>query len=136
MPWYGFIHPLLAIGTLAVGLVTGQVSLTNINDWNFPMRRQRYRSIVFFLMCVANFLIGLGAAALIRGHGGKVKLAGHMPLAVIAMIFSLAAALVTFTKSRPGDLSGLMRLHPVLIVVSLAVIFTMGFITVLAIFHI
>ena len=39
MPWYGFIHPLLAIGTLAVGLVTGQVSLTNINDWNFPMRR-------------------------------------------------------------------------------------------------
>ena len=136
MPWYGFIHPILAIVTLIIGMLIGQVSLTKINDWDFPLRRQRSRSILFFVLCAANFLIGLLAAILIRGGGGKVKLAGHIPLAVAAMLFSMLAALVTFTKSKPGDLSGSMRMHPLLILAALACVFTMGLIAVLAIFKI
>jgi hypothetical protein len=136
MPWYGFIHPALAVGTLAYGLVTGQTSLSRINDWNFPLRRQRYRSVVFFLMCVGNFIIGLLATALIRGRGGTVKLTAHTLLAAIVLAFALLAALVPFARSRPGEISGLMRLHPVLIIVCLAVIFTMGFIALLAVFHV
>lgn len=136
MPWYGFIHPVFAIVTLVYGLQTAQVSLTKLNDWDFPLRRQRSRSIIFFVLCVANFIVGLLAAILIRGGGGKIKLAGHVPLAVVAMVFSMFAALVTFTRSKPGDLSNLMRMHPVLVLVALACIFTMGFIAVLAIFNI
>ena len=136
MPWYGFIHPILAIGTLVIGLQIGQVSLTKINDWDFPLRKQRSRSILLFVLCAANFLLGLLAAILIRGGGDKIKLAGHVPLAVVAMLFSMLAALATFTKSKPGDLSGMMRLHPVLILVTLTAIFTMGVISVLAIFNI
>ena len=52
MPWYGFIHPLLAIGAIALGLVTAQTSLSKVSDWDFPMRRQRSRSIYFLMLCI------------------------------------------------------------------------------------
>ena len=134
MPWYGFIHPLLAIGTFAYGVALGQTSMSKLNDWNFPLRRQRYRSIVFFLLCAANFVVGLVASAMMRGTGHGVKITGHMPLAVVALIFSVIGTLVTFARAKPGELSGTMRLHPVIIIIALASILTMGFLSIMALF--
>jgi uncharacterized membrane protein YidH (DUF202 family) len=136
MPWYGFIHPLLAIGTIAYGVVTAQTSLARINEWNFPLRKQRYRSIIFLVMVVANFVVGFIVTAFIRGPGRELKLPGHRPLAIIAIILAIAAALVTFSKNQRGEVSSTMRLHPIIMIVTLVVVFTMGFITILSLFGI
>ncbi len=126
MPWYGYIHPLLAIATLALGLVTAQTSLSRITQWDFPFTTQRHRSIVFLLLTVANFVIGLLVTADLRGRGFDTRLTGHLPLAIITMVLALAAALVTFTRSRSGEVSGAMRIHPLLMVAALTTIFTAG----------
>jgi hypothetical protein len=126
MPWYGFIHPAVALGTLALGLVTGQVSLSRLTQWDFPLSTQRNRSVVFFLLTIVNFVLGLLVAADLRGHGFKASLTGHMPLAIITMVLALIAAIVTFTRGQRGEASGAMRLHPILILAALACIFTNG----------
>ena len=133
MPWYGFIHPLVAVGTLALGLVTGQTSLSKMTEWDFPLRKQRTRSIFFFLLTVLNFVLGMVVTTALRGGGFKVKLTGHMPLAIAIMVLAMLAALVTFTRGRAGEVSGAMRLHPLLVIAALALIFTNGFLTILAV---
>jgi magnesium-transporting ATPase (P-type) len=136
MPWYGFLHPLMAIGTIAFGVVTAQTSLARINEWNFPLRKQRYRSVVLLMMVAVNFVVGFIVTAFIRGPGRELKLPGHRPLAVVAIVLAVLCALVTFTKGKRGELPSPMRLHPVMMMVLLVVMFTMGFITVLSVFGI
>ena len=122
---FGFGIPelsiLLVIVTLGLGLVTAQTSLSKISDWDFPLRRQRGRSIIFFLLCVANFAVGLFVNVALRDIHKGVKITGHLPL-------------VTFARSRPGELSPLMRWHSMLSIAALAVILTMGFLGGLSLF--
>jgi hypothetical protein len=132
MPWYGFIHPLLAVGTLALGLVVGQTSLSRMTDWDFPLRKQRTRSIYFFLLTVLNFVLGMVVMTALRGGGYKTRLTGHMVLAIGIMVLAMLAAIVTFTRGRNNEVSGAMRLHPLFIIGALALIFTNGFLTILA----
>ena len=134
MPWYGFIHPLLAIVALWLGLVTAQTSLSKISDWDFPLRRQRGRSITFFLLCVANFAVGLFVNVALRDIHKGVKITGHLPLSIFVLVAAFLAVLVTFARSRPGELSPLMRWHSMLSIAALAVILTMGFLGGLGLF--
>ena len=134
MPWYGFIHPLLVIVTLGLGLVTAQTSLSKISDWDFPLRRQRGRSIIFFLLCVANFAVGLFVNVALRDIHRGVKITGHLPLSIFVLVATFLAVLVTFARSRPGELSPLMRWHSMLSIAALAVILTMGFLGGLSLF--
>lgn len=127
MPWFGFIHPVLAIATLALGLVTAQTSLSKISDWDFPLRRQRSRSITFLLLCVANFGLGLFVGTALREIHKSVKITGHLPLSIIVLVAAFLAALVTFARSRPGEISPLMRWHSILLIAAVALILTMGF---------
>jgi FtsH-binding integral membrane protein len=134
MPWYGFIHPLLAVATVWLGLVTAQTSLSKISDWDFPLRRQRGRTIVFFMLCIANFAVGLFVNVALRDIHKGVKITGHVPLSVIVLVAAFLAALVTFARSRPGETPPLMRWHAVLSIAALAVILTMGFLGALNLF--
>jgi hypothetical protein len=134
MPWYGFIHPLLAVATIALGLVTAQTSLTKSADWDFPLRRQRSRSIIFVLLCVGNFAIGLFVNVALRGLHKGVKITGHLPLSIFVLVAAFLAALVTFARSRPGEISPLMRWHAMLSIAALAVILTMAFLGGLSLF--
>jgi len=128
MPWYGFIHPALAIGTLALGLVTAQTSLSKVSDWDFPMRRQRSRTIIFLLLCIANFVMGLFVNMGLRSIHKGVVLSGHMTLSIIVLIAALGAALITFTRSEPGQTPPHMRWHATLTIVAVALMLTMTFI--------
>ena len=127
MPWYGFIHPLLAIVTLGLGLVMAQTSLSRVSDWDFPLRRQRSRSITFVLLCVANFATGLFVNVAMREIHKEVKITGHLPLSIFVLVAALSAALITFTRSKPGETPPLMRWHAVLSIAAIAVILTMAF---------
>ena len=127
MPWYGFIHPALAIGTLALGLVTAQTSLSRVSDWDFPMRRQRSRSIAFLMLCIANFVMGLLVNMGLRGIYKGVELAGHMTLSIIVLIAALGAALLTFTRSEPGKTPPHMRWHATILIAAVALMLTMTF---------
>ncbi len=127
MPWYGFIHPALAIGTLALGLVTAQTSLSKVSDWDFPMRRQRSRSIVFLLLCLANFVMGLLVNMGLRSIHKGVAISGHMTLAIIVLLAAFGAALITFTRSEPGQTPPHMRWHATLMIAAVALMLTMTF---------
>ncbi|MBM3332868.1 hypothetical protein FJY68_13640 [candidate division WOR-3 bacterium] len=129
MPWYGFIHPIIALGTLALGLVTAQVSLSKVSDWDFPMRRQRGRSIYFLLLCLANFVMGLFVNMGLRGIHKGVELSGHMTLSIIVLVAALVAALITFTRSQPGQTPPHMRWHATLMILAVALMLTMTFLT-------
>ena len=127
MPWYGFIHPILAIGTIALGLVTAQTSLSKVSDWDFPMRRQSSRSIFFLMLCIANFVMGLFVSMCLRSIHKGVVLSGHLTLSIIVLIAAFGAALVTFTRSEPGKTPPHMRWHAILIIVAVALMLTMTF---------
>ena len=127
MPWYGFIHPLLALGTIALGLVTAQTSLSKVSDWDFPMRRQRSRSISFLMLCIVNFIIGLFANMGLRSIHKGVVLSGHLTLSIIVLVAALIAALVTFTRSEPGKTPPHMRWHATLLIAAVALMLTMTF---------
>lgn len=127
MPWYAFIHPALALGTLALGLVTAQTSLSKVSDWDFPMRRQRSRSIAFLLLCIANFVIGLFVNMVLRGMRKEVVLSGHMLLSIIVLVAAFVAALVTFARSQPGQTPSQMRWHAIPTLIATALILTMTF---------
>ncbi|MFO7675451.1 MAG: hypothetical protein R6X12_03940 [bacterium] len=128
MPWYGFIHPVLAVGTLVYGVRAAQVSMSKVLDWDFPLRRQRTRSIIFFLLCIANLIVGFAANALMRGRGLDVRLTAHLPLAIVVIAFALVAAVVTYTRPpRPGTVSGLMKLHHWFLIIPSVLILSMGF---------
>jgi hypothetical protein len=129
MPWYGFIHPLIAIGSIALGLVTAQTSLSKVSDWDFPMRRQRSRTIYFFLLCIVNFVMGLLVNLALRGIHQGVVLSGHLTLSIIVMVLALGATLLTFTRSEPGQTPPHMRWHATFMVAAVALILTMGFLT-------
>jgi hypothetical protein len=129
MPWYGFIHPLIAIGSIALGLVTAQTSLSKVSDWDFPMRRQRSRTIYFFLLCIVNFVMGLLVNLALRGIHKGVVLSGHLTLSIIVMVLALGATLLTFTRSEPGQTPPHMRWHATFMVAAVALILTMGFLT-------
>ena len=129
MPWYAFLHPILAIGTLVLGLVTAQTSLSKVSDWDFPMRRQRSRSIAFLLLCIANFVIGLFVNMALRSVHNGVALSGHMTLSIVVMLAAFIAALITFTRSQPGQTPPQMRWHAVLAILATALILTMAFLT-------
>ena len=129
MPWYGFIHPVLAIATLGLGLVTAQTSLSKVSDWDFPMRRQRTRSIAFLLLCIANLVIGLFVNMGLRGIHKEVRISGHVTLSIVVLVASFGAALLTFTHSQPGETPPLMRWHAILTITAVALILTMTFLT-------
>jgi hypothetical protein len=129
MPWYGFIHPALALGTIALGLVTAQVSLSKVSDWDFPMRRQRSRSISFLMLCIVNFIIGLLVNMGLRGIHKGVVLSGHLTLSIIVLVAALIAALITFTRSQPGQTPPHMRWHAILNILAVALMLTMTFLT-------
>lgn len=134
MAWYAFIHPVLAVAALGVGLVTAQTSLSRINDWDFPLRKQRSRTITFFLLCVANFGTGLFVNTALRDAGRGIKLTAHLPLSIAVLVITFVAALVTFLRSKLGEVSPLMRYHSVLTTVALALILTMGFLGLITLF--
>ncbi|MBM3313863.1 hypothetical protein FJY70_04655 [candidate division WOR-3 bacterium] len=127
MPWYGFIHPVLAIGAFALGLVTAQTSLSKVSDWDFPLRRQRSRSIIFLLLCIANFVLGLVVNIALHGIHKGVRMPGHWILSIVTLVAAFLAALITFARGRPGETPPLMRWHAVLSIVAVAAILTMGF---------
>lgn len=131
MPWFGFIHPVLAVFTLIYGILLGQVSLSRLGDWDFPLRRVRARTIIYFSLVVANLFLGLWISTILSGRGEEVKIFGHLPLAIIATAIIFLAALVTFGRALPGKLTPVMRWHPIMIVISLALIMTMGFTAIL-----
>jgi hypothetical protein len=135
MPWYGFIHPVVAIATLVFGIMIAQTSMSRTEYWDFPLRRQRTRSTVYFLLCVANLIMGFLFAAEMRGRGVDVKLSLHIPLAIAATAMAVLAAAITFTRSRrAGELPGIMRYHGWFVAISLAMVLTMAFTGVLALF--
>lgn len=127
MPWYGFIHPAIAIGTIALGLVTAQTSLSKVSDWDFPMRRQRSRSISFLMLCIANFVMGLLVNLGLRNTHKGVVLSGHMTLSIIVLVAAFGAALITFTRSEPGQTPPHMRWHATLMTAAVALMLTMTF---------
>lgn len=129
MPWYGFIHPVLAIGSIALGLVTAQTSLSRVSDWDFPMRRQRSRTIYFLLLSIANFVMGLVVNLALRSIHKGVVLSGHLTLSIIVLVCAFAATLLTFTRSEPGKTPPHMRWHATFMVAAVALILTMGFLT-------
>lgn len=134
MPWYGYIHPVLALVTLIYGLTIGKVSLSRLDDWDFPLRLVRKRTFIFALLTILNLGVGLLVQAILVGSGKGFHLVAHLPLAILVVALALLATLVTFSKSRPGELPPIMRWHPILIVISLALTMTMGFITLLRVF--
>jgi len=127
MPWYGFIHPVVAIGAIALGLVTAQTSISKVSDWDFPMRRQRSRSIAFLLLSIANFVMGLLVNMVLRSIHQGVVLSAHMTLSIIVLIAAFGAALLTFTRSKPGQTPPHMRWHATLMVAAVALMLTMTF---------
>ncbi|MEO0085880.1 MAG: hypothetical protein ABIK37_04545, partial [candidate division WOR-3 bacterium] len=129
MPFYAFLHPVLAVATLVWGIVIAQVSLQRMADWDFPLRRVRARTIVYFLLCAANFGAGLLFNALLSSR--KLVLPAHLTLGIVVCVLALLALLATLVPGKPGHLPGLMRWHPVLTVASLALIITQGFLTAL-----
>lgn len=131
MPWYGFIHPVLALLSLVYGLGVGQVSLSKLGDWDFPLRTLRRRSFFFFLLCVGNLLLGLFVNLQLRSQGRGVVLTAHLPLAIGACITAGLAVLATFSPGKPGETPPLLRWHPILSVVSLGLILTNGFVVLL-----
>jgi Mn2+/Fe2+ NRAMP family transporter len=134
MPWYGYMHPAMVVITFGLGLATAQTSISKMNDWDFPMRRQRSRTIVFFLLCLANFAVGLFVNTALRGIHHGVKLTAHLPVSIAVMVVAFAAALVTFARSRPGEVATVMRWHSILMVACLALVLTMGFLSALILF--
>ena len=135
MPWYGFIHPLFALATMAFGVRVAQTSMSKVDTWDFPLRRVRSRSVVYFLLCVANLVLGYLVGAALSGRGVDVKLTAHVPLAIVAVALALVAAVIGFTRSRvPGQGPPLMKFQGWLLAVSLAAILTMGFTGLLALF--
>jgi hypothetical protein len=131
MPGYGYIHPVMAVAALVVGVFFSQTSLTKMGEWDFPLRRIRIRTFLYFVLCAANLLVGMLAAMGIRAKGTELKLIAHVPLAIAVVVLALLAVLCTFGRSKPGELPGLMRWHPVLSVMSLGLILTNGFLTLL-----
>ncbi len=135
MPWYGFIHPVLAILTLIYGLNIGKVSLSRLGEWDFPLRRVRRRTFIFALLTILNLGLGLLVNTVLAGRGQRVELVAHLPLAILVSASALLATLVTFSKGPLGELPPRMRWHPILITIGLALIMTMGFIALLKIFR-
>jgi hypothetical protein len=134
MAWYVFVHPVLALGALAIGLVTAQTSLSKANDWDFPLRKQRTRSVIFFLLCVVNFSAGLFVNTVLKGVHKGIELTAHLPMSIIVLVLTLLAALVAFSPGKPGKPSPLMRYHSIITTIALALILTMGFIGIIALF--
>ena len=129
MPWYGFIHPILAVFTAVYGIIITRTSISKLPGRDFPIRRQRFRSAAFFLLCVANMTLGFVVRTVLRGQSQDVKLIFHVPLAIGAVAFALLAVLVTLSRTkRPGRIPDVVGLHPWLLVVSIVLIMTMGFI--------
>jgi heme A synthase len=129
MPWYGFIHPVIAIGSIALGLVTAQTSLSKVSDWDFPMRRQRSRTSYFLMLSIVNFVMGLVVSLALRNIHKGVVLSGHLTLSIIVLVLAFGATLLTFTRSEPGKTPPHMRWHATLMVAAVALILTMGFLT-------
>ncbi|HDQ99623.1 MAG TPA: hypothetical protein ENN51_04985 [candidate division WOR-3 bacterium] len=127
MPWYGYIHPLLALITLAHGIRTARVGMNKVLDWDYPLRRQRNRSIVFLLLCVGNLVLGFSVNVLLRGQDAAVHLTMHLPLAVAVTVLAVVAVICTFIRpKRLGELSGPMRIHHWLLIVASVMVLTMA----------
>ncbi len=134
MAWYAFVHPVLVVGALVLGLITAQTGLSKVNDWDFPLRKQRTRTIVFFLLCVVNFGVGLFVNTVLRGVHKGIQMTAHLPFSIAVLVLALLAALVTFSPSQPGKVSPLLRYHSILTTIALALILTMGFIGLINLF--
>jgi fatty acid desaturase len=128
MRWYGYIHPLLAIVTLFYGVTIGQLALSRLDDWDFPLRRLRTRTLIYFILTVINIGLGLLFNFLLSQSGKPMKLLAHLPLAITVSVLALLATIITYSRSKkPGELAPSLRWHPLLITASLALIMTMGF---------
>lgn len=135
MPWYGFLHPALALFTMVYGVRVAQTSVSRLAEWDFPLRRQRTRTVIFFLLCVANLLLGFVVQIFLRAQAREVKLTLHVPFAAIVVVFSVLASLVSFSRPRqPGEVPELMRLHPWILILAIVVMMTMTIIALLALF--
>lgn len=126
MPWFGFIHPIMALGTFVYGLFIGQVSMTKLDDWDFPLRRVKKRTLIYFVFTAISGVFGLIVNTILRSQGRGVVIFAHMPLGIATVVAALLAFVVTMGKRKPGELPQSMRWHPVLVVISLALIMTMA----------
>ncbi|MBM3314843.1 hypothetical protein FJY71_03245 [candidate division WOR-3 bacterium] len=118
---------------MGYGLTVGQTSLSRLGEWDFPLRRLRWRTFFFFLLCIVNLLIGLFVNAQLRAQGRGIELTAHLLISIATCVLALLAALVTFSPGRPGEIPPLLRWHPVLSVASLGLILTNGLLALLKI---
>lgn len=135
MPWYGYIHPAAALFTLVYGIRTAQLSMSKVEDWDFPLRRIRTQTVLFTLFCVVNLVLGFVGNAIMAGVGKQVRLSGHIVLAIGIVVLAILAAVTTFTRSRkPGEVSPYMKFHGWAIAVALAAMLAMLFTAILKLF--
>ncbi|GEM_PF-614035 len=137
MPWYGFLHPIFAIITFVYGATIAQLTLSKLEEWDFPLRRLRQRTLIYFLLTLGNLVLGILFNTILASQGHQVKLLAHIPMAIAVCILALLATFVTHIRTqRPGELPHSIRWHPLFTVASLAIIMTMGLLALLKVLKI
>jgi heme A synthase len=91
------------------------------------MRRQRSRSIAFLMLCIVNFIMGMFVNMGLRNIHKGVVISGHMTVAIIILVAAFGAALLTFTRSEPGQTPPHMRWHATIMIAAVALMLTMTF---------
>jgi hypothetical protein len=121
-----YLHPLWQLGTLVFGLVLAGIALPKVGNLNFRGRQHERLARVFLVLVLAGAVFGrLVTASYDRG---VFTIPGHLFISVLIVILVTLGAIFGYQggRKRMRTRTGMMQLHPWVLVLVLALMFAQG----------
>ncbi|MEO0107837.1 MAG: hypothetical protein ABIK62_01510 [candidate division WOR-3 bacterium] len=120
LPALAYLHPIWQAGTLVFGLYIAARALPHIGDINFGARRHERQGRLFLVLVLAGVIFGKFVSASLSA--GTFSIPGHSFLALLIVGLVIAGAIFGYQggRLRLRVRTGMMQLHPWLIVLALA----------------
>jgi hypothetical protein len=120
IPAVAYIHPIWQLAALALGLYIAAVSLPSIGNMNFKVRPHERLGRIFLIVVFAGVVFGKLVSASLPARMFSVPGHGFLSVLIIALVVLGAIFGYQGGRLRLRVRTGMMQLHPWLIVLAVA----------------
>lgn len=100
MNWYLYIHPLIQIGTLIIGITNLKIGFNLSKTWTLPVRKHRALGLIFVALLLSGTIIGWQVNRALNNTGMAFYIAGHRFIAWLIIILLFLIMISGFISQK------------------------------------
>ncbi len=100
MNWYLYIHPLIQVSALIIGITNLRIGFNLSKTWTFPIRKHRALGLIFFVLLLSGTIIGWQVNRALNNIGMAFHIAGHRFIALLIIILLFLIMISGFMSQK------------------------------------